>query len=82
MGGKGRYGFGFRGGRWFTLRKIQKQQQKLLNPKTPSRLSQVLRRQNAVVDFNKTPNSTSSSSSSSSSKAETVSKVLGGTQSA
>ncbi|CAM6049389.1 unnamed protein product [Sphagnum compactum] len=56
------YGFGFRGGQWFTLRKIQKQQQRLLNPRTPIRLSQVLRGKKAAGE---TPNS---------SKAENVNK--------
>ncbi len=65
-----RYGFGFRGGRWFTLRKIQKQQQRLLNPRTPTRLSQVLRGKKAAGE---TPKS---------SKAENVSKVLEGARSA
>jgi hypothetical protein len=65
-----RYGFGFRGGRWFTLRKIQKQQQRLLNPRTPIRLSQVLRGEKPAGE---TPNS---------SKVENVSKVLEGAQSA
>ncbi|KAH8960721.1 hypothetical protein BDL97_05G012100 [Sphagnum fallax] len=64
------YGFGFRGGRWFTLRKIQKQQQRLLNPRTPIRLSQVLRGKKPAGE---TPNS---------SKVENVSKVLEGAQSA
>jgi hypothetical protein len=64
------YGFGFRGGRWFTLRKIQKQQQRLLNPRTPIRLSQVLRGKKAAGE---TPNS---------SKAENLSKVFEGAWSA
>jgi hypothetical protein len=64
------YGFGFRGGRWFTLRKIQKQQQRLLNPRTPIRLSQVLRGKKAAGER---PNS---------SKAENVSKMLEGARSA
>jgi len=65
-----RHGFGFRGGQWFTLRKIQKQQQRLLNLRTPIRLSQVLRGKKAAGE---TPNSF---------KAENVSKVLEGAQSA
>lgn len=40
----GRYGFGFRGGRKYTLNRIRKQQQRLLNPPTPSRLSQVFQK--------------------------------------
>jgi hypothetical protein len=52
------------------LRKIQKQQQRLLNPRTPIQLSQVLRGKKAAGE---TPNS---------SKAENVSKVLEGAQSA
>jgi len=38
------YGFGFRGGRRYALNRIRKQQQRLLNPPTPSRLSQVFQK--------------------------------------